>query len=113
MLTGVDGPRGAVLAPPHRRPTYIAETLDALLQPYPPVTRTDYGATCGGWTATAPADENGSLALAGHGAAIDGLRALAAAAWAVHDRQGDLDPNQVARALDQLAAQGLTRITTS
>ncbi len=37
VLTGVDTPRSAVLAPPHRRPTYIAETLDALLQPYPPV----------------------------------------------------------------------------
>ena len=37
VLTGVDNPRSAVLAPPHRRPTYIAETLDALLQPYPAV----------------------------------------------------------------------------
>ncbi len=58
VLTGVDNPRSAVLAPPHRRPTYIAETLDALLQPYPAVTRTDDGATCAGWTATAAtADE--------------------------------------------------------
>ena len=35
VLTGVDTPHSAVLAPPHRRPTYIAETLDALLQPLP------------------------------------------------------------------------------
>ena len=51
VLTGVSRPASAVLAPPHRRPTYIAETLDALLQPYPDVDRTDDGATCGGWTA--------------------------------------------------------------
>jgi glycerol 3-phosphatase-2 len=108
VLTGVDTPRSAVLAPPHRRPTYIAETLDALLQPYPEVTRTDTGATCAGWTATAPAEANGSLTLAGDGHPIDGLRALAAAAWAVHDRQGSLDAKQVADPLDHLTAKGLT-----
>src|SRR3984957_14251674 len=107
VLPGVDNPRSAVLAPPHRRPTYIAETLDALLQPYPAVTRTDDGATCAGWTATAPTAGNGSLTLTGDGNAIDGLRALAAAAWAVHDRQGSLDATQVADPLDQLAAKGL------
>ena len=96
-----------MLAPPHRRPTYIAETLDALLQPYPAVDRTDDGATCAGWTATAPKADNGSLTLAGDGQPIDGLRALAAAAWAVHDRQGALDAKQVADPLDQLAAHGL------
>jgi ribonucleotide monophosphatase NagD (HAD superfamily) len=107
VLTGVDTPRSAVLAPPHRRPTYIAETLDALLQPYPPVNRTDEGATCAGWTATAPKSDNGSLTLTGDGQPIDGLRALAAAAWAVNDRQGNLTPNQVADPLNQLAAHGL------
>ena len=107
VLTGVDNPRSAVLAPPHRRPTYIAENLDALLQPYPAVTRTDDGATCAGWTATAATADNGPLTLTGDGNAIDGLRALAAAAWAVHDRQGALDANQVAAPLDQLAALGL------
>jgi glycerol-1-phosphatase len=109
VLTGVDGPRDAVLAPPHRRPTYIAETLDALLQPYPEVARTGNRATCGGWTATKPAkaDESGPVTLTGDGTAIDGLRALAAAAWAAHDRRGSLDASQVADALDQLAAKGL------
>ncbi len=107
VLTGVDTPASAVLAPPHRRPTYIAETLDALLQPYPPVNRTDEGATCAGWTATAPKSGNGSLTLSGDGQAIDGLRALAVAAWAVHDRQGSLSATQVADPLDQLAAHGL------
>ena len=38
VLTGVDNPRTATLAPRHRRPTYIAENLDALLRPYPDVT---------------------------------------------------------------------------
>ena len=47
------------------------------------------------------------LTLTGDGPAIDGLRALAAAAWAVHDRHGALDADQVAAALDQLAAHGL------
>jgi len=107
VLTGVDGPRSVVLAPPHQRPTYIAETLDALLAPYPQVDRTDDGASCAGWTATAPTTENGTLTLTGDGTAIDGLRALAAAAWAAHDQQGSLDPKQVADPLDQLAAHGL------
>jgi glycerol 3-phosphatase-2 len=107
VLTGVDTPRSAVLAPPHQRPTYIAETLDALLRPYPDVDRTDDGATCAGWTATAPKSDHGSLTLTGDGQPIDGLRALAAAAWAVHDRQGSLDPTQVADPLDHLTAHGL------
>jgi glycerol 3-phosphatase-2 len=107
VLTGVDGPRDAVLAPPHRRPTYLAETLDALLQPYPPVAPTDDGATCAGWTAAAPGGASGPVTLTGDGAAIDGLRALAAAAWAAHDRQGSLGVGQVAEALDRLADQGL------
>jgi glycerol-1-phosphatase len=107
VLTGVDNPRSAVLAPPHQRPTYIAETLDALLRPYPDVDRTDDGATCAGWTATAPKSDHGALTLTGDGQPIDGLRALAAAAWAAHDRQGSLDPKQVADPLDQLTAHGL------
>ena len=51
VLTGVSHPADVVLAPPRQRPTYIAETLDALLQEYPDVTRADDGVTCGGWTA--------------------------------------------------------------
>ena len=105
VLTGVDNPRTATLAPKHRRPTYIAETLDALLEPYPDVSVTESGVTCGGWTATA--DAAGTLAVSGHGAAIDGLRALTTAAWTTHDKQGSLDSGQVAAALDTLAAAGL------
>jgi ribonucleotide monophosphatase NagD (HAD superfamily) len=105
VLTGVDNPRTATLAPSHRRPTYIAETLGALLRPYPDVSAAGSGVTCGGWTARE--DAAGTLALAGHGAAIDGLRALATAAWAVHDKRGSLDAGQVTAALDTLAAAGL------
>src|SRR6202000_3496479 len=49
VLTGVDNPRSATLAPRHRRPTYIAETLDALMRPYPDVSATESRVTCGGW----------------------------------------------------------------
>jgi glycerol-1-phosphatase len=105
VLTGVDNPRAAVLAPKHRRPTYIAETLDALLRPYPEVRADGTDATCGDWTATAAGD--GTLTLKGDGDPIDGLRALATAAWAVSDATGQLAGNQVAGALDQLAARGL------
>jgi glycerol 3-phosphatase-2 len=105
VLTGVDNPRTVTLASRHRRPTYIAETLEALTEPYPDVSATEAGVTCGGWTASV--DTTGTLALAGDGAAIDGLRALATAAWAVDDKHGTLDPAQVAAALDQLAKRGL------
>ena len=80
VLTGVSRPADVVLAPPRQRPTYIAETLAALLGPYPEVVRSDDGVTCGGWTATRT--ETGQLTVRGHGTGADGLRALAAAAWA-------------------------------
>jgi glycerol 3-phosphatase-2 len=80
VLTGVSRPADVVLAPPGQRPTYIAETLDALLEPYPEVARSDDGVTCGGWTATRT--ETGQLTVRGHGTGVDGLRALATAAWA-------------------------------
>src|SRR6202012_808389 len=86
VLTGGDNPRSATLAPRHRSPTYIAESLDALLQPYPDVSVTASGVTGGGWTATA--DEAGTMTVTGGGAAIDGLRALTRAAWAAQDKRG-------------------------
>src|SRR5262245_5085192 len=102
VLTGVSRPAELLLAPPRRRPTYVAETLDALLEKYPEVTPEDHGFACGGWTASR--SETGELVLDGAGAGIDGLRALAAAAW-----QGE--PSLTARhtgpALARLAAAGL------
>jgi glycerol-1-phosphatase len=102
VLTGVSRPAELLLAPPGQRPAYVAENLDALLQPYPEVTPTDDGFACGGWTALR--DPSGQLALKGTGAAIDGLRALCAAAWdASHAAEGaDADA-----ALAELAAAGL------
>ena len=110
VLTGVDNPRSVTLAPAHRRPTYIAADLDALLEPYPEVTETEDGTRCGRWTASAAAD--GTLKVTGHGTAVDGLRALARAAWAAQDARardklGPLEPAQVAGALGTLAAAGL------
>ncbi|HET6186266.1 MAG TPA: HAD family hydrolase, partial [Trebonia sp.] len=94
-----------VLAPPTQRPTYIAETLDALLQPYPDVTLTDDGAACGGWTALRAEGGHGAgLALKGSGSAIDGLRALAAAGWQAGERRTTDD---IKAALEELAAAGL------
>jgi glycerol-1-phosphatase len=105
VFTGVDNPRSAVLAPRHRRPTYLAEDLAALLHPYPEVRTEALTATCGDWTATAAGD--GTLTLNGDGDPIDGLRALTAAAWAVSDATGQFAADQVAGALDQLTARGL------
>jgi len=105
VLTGVDNPTTATLAPPHQRPTYIGENLEVLLTPYPDVTVTDSGVSCGGWAAAAGQD--GKLTLSGDGAAIDGLRALTTAAWSVHDKRGGLDEDQVSAALGQLADKGL------
>jgi HAD superfamily hydrolase (TIGR01450 family) len=111
VLTGVSRPAEVLLAPPRRRPTYVAETLDALVEKYPEVTPEDDGFACGGWTASRA--ETGEFVLDGAGAGIDGLRALAAAAW-----QGGPSPSapsapsapttrHTAPALARLVAAGL------
>ena len=79
VLTGVTGPAEAVLAPPHQRPTYVADDLSGLLEPQPAVSSEGGTFGCGGWTARWTDD--GQLELSGRGARIDGLRALCAAAW--------------------------------
>ena len=78
VLTGVTHPLDAVLAPARHRPTYLAENLAGLLGPHPQVTGAAGTFRCAGWRATAT---GGEVALSGTGAAIDGLRALCAAAW--------------------------------
>jgi glycerol-1-phosphatase len=80
VLTGVSSPADVVLAPPRRRPSYLAEGLAGLLQPHPAVTAAAGGQHCGGWTARLDAGRQ-RLELEGSGAPIDGLRALCAAAW--------------------------------
>ncbi len=110
VLTGVSRPADVLLAPARQRPTYVAQTLDALLEPYPEVTREGDGFGCGGWTALR--QPSGQLALKGDGAAIDGLRALCAAAW--HGEAGEAGeagghpaPRHIDAALAELGSAGL------
>jgi glycerol-1-phosphatase len=84
VLTGVSQPADAVLAPAHRRPSYLAHDLSGLLEPQPRVGADGSGKfQCGGWTARLTDGIGGPdrLDIDGSGAPIDGLRALCAAAW--------------------------------
>ncbi|MFE0552088.1 HAD hydrolase-like protein [Streptomyces pilosus] len=78
VLTGVTDGALLLAAPPRHRPTYVDGDLRGMLTGQPEVTPAGDGFRCGGWTATAAAAE---LDLDGEGAALDGLRALCAAAW--------------------------------
>jgi hypothetical protein len=78
VLTGVTRPLDAVLAPARCRPSYLAEGLAGLLGPHPEVTGSGGTFSCAGWHATVA---GGRAGVTGSGAAIDGLRALCAAAW--------------------------------
>jgi HAD superfamily hydrolase (TIGR01450 family) len=79
VLTGVSHPRDVVLAPPPRRPSYLAGDLTGLLEPQPDVLAADSAFRCGGWQARRTGE--GRLSLTGSGKPLDGLRALCAAAW--------------------------------
>jgi glycerol-1-phosphatase len=79
VLTGVSQPADALLAPPGRRPTYIAADLTGLNTSHPEVTRSGGEFSCRGWTAVAGPD--GQASVSGSGDKLDGLRALCAAAW--------------------------------
>ncbi|NEB78637.1 HAD hydrolase-like protein [Streptomyces sp. SID14478] len=78
VLTGVTDGAQLLAAPPQHRPTYVDRDLRGLLTGQPDVTEEGAGFRCGGWTAVAG---DGQLELEGDGDAIDGLRALCAAAW--------------------------------
>jgi glycerol-1-phosphatase len=92
VLTGVTGPAEAVLAPPHQRPTYLAEDLSGLVEPQPAVTAEAGNFACGGWTARWEGDR---LDLTGGGSRIDALRALCAAAWS----RDQVTPDHIKQAL--------------
>jgi HAD superfamily hydrolase (TIGR01450 family) len=77
VLTGVTGLEELLAAPPERRPTYVAETLDGLLRTQPPVSWADPEATCGGWVASVA---GGRLQVTGAGDSGDWWRASAVAA---------------------------------
>ena len=104
VLTGVTGPAEAVLAPPHQRPTYVADDLFGLLEPQPAISSEGGTFGCGGWTARWTRD--GQLELSGAGARIDGLRALCAAAWS---RDGTT-AGHIKQALQTLGEPRLTRM---
>ncbi|MFC9930966.1 HAD hydrolase-like protein [Streptomyces sp. NPDC127190] len=78
VLTGVTDGALLLAAPPQHRPTYVDADLRGLLTGQPVVDAEGDGFRCGGFTATARA---GRLELDGDGEALDGLRALCAAAW--------------------------------
>ncbi|WP_329389375.1 HAD hydrolase-like protein [Streptomyces sp. NBC_01716] len=79
VLTGVTDGAQLLAAEPRHRPTYVDADLRGLLTGQPEVAVRDGEFVCGGWTA-AVRDE--ALVLDGDGVAMDGLRALCAAAWA-------------------------------
>ncbi|OEJ27567.1 HAD family hydrolase [Streptomyces agglomeratus] len=81
VLTGVTDAAQLLAAAPKYRPTYVDADLRGLLTGQPEVAEAagaDGGFVCGGWTA---AVRDGELVAEGEGAALDGLRALCAAAW--------------------------------
>jgi glycerol-1-phosphatase len=109
VLTGVTSPKGAVLAPPGQRPTYVAADLGGLVEPQPVVGPRGGGAVisddsrakafrCGGWQAVRHGGSS-PIELNGDGTWIDGLRALCAAAWAT----GQVTDDVVAAALKVLS----------
>jgi glycerol 3-phosphatase-2 len=82
VLTGVSSPADVLLAPEGRRPRYLAADLSGLVQSHPGVTAMGDSFCCQGWIARLD-DRSGALVLTGSGDPVDGLRALAIAAWSV------------------------------
>ena len=94
VLTGVSTALDLALAPPHRRPTYVAADLRAgLLDPHPPVPgAADGGRRCGGWTVRVRPT---AVEVDGAGDRVDALRAVSVACW----ESGTTDPDRVREAL--------------
>ena len=96
VLTGVTRPADVLLAPPQRRPAYIAADLSGLNAAHPEVAPQDGAFRCGGWIAAAAGAVDGAVAgddrwltVSGSGDWMDGLRALCAAAWTAGPPPGD------------------------
>ncbi|MDQ0983707.1 HAD hydrolase-like protein [Streptomyces sp. V2I9] len=90
VLTGVTDAAQLLAAPPRHRPTYVDRDLRGLLTGQPEVAPAGDGYRCGGWTAAVRGDRlvleavsGGEAVSEGGGGddALDGLRALCAAAW--------------------------------
>ncbi|MFJ9041419.1 HAD hydrolase-like protein [Streptomyces sp. NPDC102406] len=98
VLTGVADGVQLLAAPPRHRPTYVDLDLRGVLTGQPEVVEEGGAFRCGGWAASA-GDER--LDLEGDGDAIDGLRALCAAAWtAAGDGTCELDAAKALARLD-------------
>jgi glycerol 3-phosphatase-2 len=95
VLTGVATPLDALTASARQRPTYVADDMSSLLQPYPDVR----DGACGGWRARWDGDV---LRLEGDGSRIDGLRAACDAAWA-RAGEGRAEEDAVKPVLDRIA----------
>lgn len=108
VLTGVTTAGQLIAAAEEERPTYIAAGVAGLLQPHPPVTWEDAGATCRDFSACLDA---GVLVLSGSGDdpidpidPIDALRALCAVSWGADPAARPIRPagEPAAIALDRL-----------
>ncbi|MFD7613598.1 HAD-IIA family hydrolase [Streptomyces sp. NPDC059828] len=104
VLTGVTDPEQLLAARPEHRPTYVDADLRGLLTGQPEVTESDDGDgsgdgfACRGWAASV---RGGALVLEGEGEALDGLRALCAAAWSEAGESGSgLDAGKALSRLD-------------
>ncbi|MFD7020753.1 HAD-IIA family hydrolase [Streptomyces sp. NPDC059928] len=95
VLTGVTDGAQLLAARPEHRPTFVDADLRGLLTGQPEVAGNDGLFECGGWAASVRT-ESGEFVLEGDGNAMDGLRALCAAAWS-HAGDGvcALDPAKV------------------
>jgi glycerol-1-phosphatase len=105
VLTGVTTPSDLVLAPPQRRPTYVARDLAGLNTSHPGVTADGGWFRCDGWSARA-----GSLELSGSGDDLNGLRALCAAAWSDGQRRSGTAKSDGAGDSDGAAAPRLESV---
>ncbi|WP_434991814.1 HAD-IIA family hydrolase [Arthrobacter sp. Ld5] len=81
VLTGVDSVRTALAARTDERPDYLLESLAALYEAYPAITRADGAATCGGSTARV---SDATVTITGREDDVDSWRAACAAWWAAH-----------------------------
>ncbi len=106
VLTGVSRPSDVVLAPPPRRPAYVAADLTGLLEAHSvPSGRPNEPFSCDGWQARwlAGGDASGPrerVSLTGSGNRINALRVLCAASWS----RGSVTFDMIA---DALAVPGL------
>jgi glycerol 3-phosphatase-2 len=82
VLTGVTNPAMLLAAAPEHRPDYLGHDLAALVQPHPAVRANDDQVSCG---SAIVRSAGGGLSLAGVTDELDGLRALAVAAWQAAD----------------------------